>query len=867
MVCKNRKASIALLICVSLCLLPSFAQKNRPKQDEKDLVRLVKATSIEMKTVFGVAHRISIDATFLHNGTYLKCDTADWDVDAKYIKAWGNVTVSQDKVVLSSDRMDYDVETSTAKFRSDIVQLKDEKHNVLRTSTLDYCTKDSIAVFHDGGSMTMEDGQIIESEHGIYDTGLKKVNFIGDVNMYVDTVYVKTEALDYDTAAKVAYFTRDVDFFREGDMMSARRGWYNRETETFYFQDNVHCMSDRREAWCDSMYYFKLPNDVMMLGDAQVQDTLKHITAVADYMLYESEIRQLTLSDNAAVAMRTVQNDKVDTLYCGADNIIYNVEKFGNIEESEKVNAEKRKSEILTDAVSAYRERVQKEAQDAEEKRKQELEGPSIRPKAPAPSPTPAPEPAPTPEPAAEVSEPSDSASVADSTAIETGAPVADSTATEVNVPVSDSTATTDSVSVADSTLAELPAMSPEDLEKARADSIAAAVRDSADVGFVHATGNVRVFRSDMQMRCDSMEYNALDSVARFFIDPVIWNEGNRQYTSDSMFVLIKNEAVDRANLRSNAMIITQEDSVCFDQIKSTEVMAFFNEESELTRFDAMGTAKAVFYLEENGALATVNVVDSKILSGDFKNGEIDRITYFDAPKNDAYPTVQLPEELKRLKGFNWQPERRPASKYDITHLVVKPNEMVAYSSHPKPFFRYTKKYFPGGIEKIAADLQEARRRRAEEQKLRDSLAVADTLSPADSLLPSVTDSIAVAVQDSSAVGLKPVSDSLSVSDSSRAPSDSTLSIKEEEKISVAEQKRQAREAARKAKWDELDRRDAVRAEAKRQKELALKRKKTLKALLRQREQDIRDAKKLKRYIEYYEKQKARRNKNGETVE
>ncbi|MBQ0093274.1 MAG: hypothetical protein KBS36_01365, partial [Bacteroidales bacterium] len=483
------------------------------------------------------------------------------------------------------------------------------------------------------------------------------------------------------------------------------------------------------------------------------------------------------------------------------------------------------------------------------------------------PSPTPAPEPAPSPEPAAEVSEPSDSASVADSTAIETGAPVADSTATEVNVPVADSTATTDSVSVADSTLAELPAMSPEDLEKARADSIAAAVRDSADVGFVHATGNVRVFRSDMQMRCDSMEYNALDSIARFFVDPVIWNEGNRQYTSDSMFVLIKNEAVDRANLRSNAMIITQEDSICFDQIKSTEVMAFFNEESELTRFDAMGTAKAVFYLEENGALATVNVVDSKILSGDFKNGEIDRITYFDAPKNDAYPTVQLPEELKRLKGFNWQPERRPASKYDITHLVVKPNEMDAYSSHPKPFFRYTKKYFPGGIEKIAADLQEARRRRAEEQKLRDSLAVADTLSPADSLLPSVTDSIAVAVQDSSAVGLKPVSDSLAVSDSTKAPSDSTLSIKEEEKISAAEQKRLEREAARKAKWDELDRRDAARAEAKRQKELAQKRKKTLKALLRQREQDIRDAKKLKRYIEYYEKQKARRNKNGETVE
>ena len=819
MVFKNRKESIALLLCVSLCLLPSFAQKTPAKKDEKDILRLVKASSIEMKTMYGIAHRISIDATFLHNGTYLKCDTADWDVDAKYIKAWGNVKVSQDKVVLSSDNMDYDIETSTAKFRSSVVQLKDNKNNVLRTSTLDYCTKDSVAVFHDGGAMTMEDGQIIESEHGIYDTNRKIVNFIGNVNMYVDTVYVKTEALDYNTADKTAYFTKYVDFFREGDMLSSNNGWYNRETETFYFQDNVHCLSDHREAWCDSMYYFKLPNDIMMLGDAQVQDTAKHVTAVADFMLYESEIRQLTMYDNAAVAMRTQQGGRIDTLYCGADTLVYNVAKYGNIEDFEKSGATSRKKEIMTDAVSAYRTRVKKEAADALEKKQQERNDKMGLAK----------------NANAVVSGPKDMEETPDSTA------QADSTAPRVLISPADS------------------------LKKAQADSIAAALRDSTDIGFVHAIGNVRAFREDMQMRCDSMEYNDLDSIARFFKDPVIWNEGNRQYTSDSMFVLVKDEGVDRANLRSNAMIITQEDSISFDQIKSTEVMAFFNGESQLSRFDAMGTAKAVFYLEENGALATVNVVESKILSGEFKDSEIDKIRYFDSPKNDAYPSVQLPDDLRRLKGFNWQPERRPQDKYDITNLEIKPNEMAAYSSHSKPMFHYTKKYFPGGIEKVAADLQEARRRKEEARAAKNSLAVADSLVAADTVSLAVTDSSKVqelpAAEDSTRT-------EITVSAVITPTQEPEKEVEKEVKgPSPAEIRRQAREAARQAKWEELDRKDAIKAEAKRQKELQKKRKKTLKALIRQQKQDLKDARKLERYIRYYEKQKARRNKNGETVE
>ena len=103
-----------------------------------------------------------------------------------------------------------------------------------------------------------------------------------------------------------------------------------------------------------------------------------------------------------------------------------------------------------------------------------------------------------------------------------------------------------------------------------------------------------------------------------------------------------------------------------------------------LKRFDALGGSSAIFYLRENDALATVNKVESKMLSGILKNGEIDHVYYFESPKNNAFPVVQLPEAEKRMKGFNWREEEKPKGPEDITTLKVKPSERAKYAARPK---------------------------------------------------------------------------------------------------------------------------------------------------------------------------------------
>ena len=364
-------------------------------------------------------------------------------------------------------------------------------------------------------------------------------------------------------------------------------------------------------------------------------------------------------------------------------------------------------------------------------------------------------------------------------------------------------------------------------------------------MGFLLGVGNVKVFRSDIQVRCDSVRFNELDSIARFYKDPIIWNEGRRQYSSDSLFVLVKSRGVDRASLMSNAFIAVDEDSLHYDQIKSSEVMAYFDEDTQLRRFDALGGVTALFYLKENETLATVNKVEARMLSAILKDGDVDRIHYFDSPKNDAYPIAQMSKIDQSLKGFVWKPELRPKGKSDITALVLRASRRSALLARPRTTFPHTEIYYPGYMSSVYAAIDSIRRQKSRPQ--------ADTLQAAGTL-PALSDTVALGdsarVVDSLAVADR---DSLAVTDSL-----STAGVQEEQYMSKAELRRALRRARRDARWAELDARDAARAAAKEKKREEKRLKKEARRAARIAREEAKDAALLQKYIEYYEKQKER---------
>ncbi|MBR4817093.1 MAG: hypothetical protein IKZ72_00425, partial [Bacteroidales bacterium] len=410
--------------------------------------------------------------------------------------------------------------------------------------------------------------------------------------------------------------------------------------------------------------------------------------------------------------------------------------------------------------------------------------------------------------------------------------------------------------------------------------------RDTTAIGFLRARGHIRMFKSDMQARCDSLEYTDLDSLARLFLSPIVWNEGNRQYTSDSLTVSVKNQRMDKANLMSNAFIIIQEDTLCFDQIRGTEIMAYFDSTTVLERFDALGGSSALFYLKENDAFATVNKVEAKMITANFVDGEIDRISYFDSPKNDAYPLVLLPKEERQMKGFNWQPDIRPKGKNDITDLPLRRSERTGYLARPMPRFTETERYFPGHMKSIARKLAaadslrqvrhaEARRRQMLAEQEAALAAAADSLQaetavdtvavdlPADAMQGAGGSQPAVAPADTVLSGGKPVEPEVPARE--LTPEElkaAEAARKEAEKAArkaEAEAKREARANAREERWEKLDARDAAKQAAKDAKALEKKREQTLKLVIAAEKDAARDQKRLEKYIRKYERRKERK--------
>ena len=872
---KGKTITLALLLAAALPL----AAQNGEQRDS--LVRLIKAKTLELIEKGGRAYRKSVDATFLHNGTYLICDSALWNVDDKVINAEGHVKVIQEGTILTSDKMDYLIDEDLVQCRGGVVQLEDSKRNTLRTHYLDYNTRDSVAFFSRGASMRDSEGQIIESDDGSYDAKAQVFTFKGNVNMYTDSIFVRTSLLDYESAVNRANFLAPIDFWKDGNMLSANRGWYLRPEETFFFTGHVHATSEEQEAWCDSLFYYRVPNDLLMLGAAQVQDTTRDVAALANRIYYCDTLSQITMSRDAAVALMTKEEEALkdslgnatgrvrehrDTLYMGADVMIYRTIPFCLVDPGDTLAAQTRKADMLTDPVLEYRQQAAKAAAEAAAKAAQEAAEREGRPAPGAAVPGgPETSAAPAPEPASEAAaEPDEGPARPAAPAPE--APAADSLAVPepVEGPSDTLAAPADTlVAPSDSLLA------PADTLTAPADTIPAPL-DSTKIGFLDARGNVRIFRHDIQIRCDSLRYNDLDSIARLYIDPIVWNDGNRQYSADSLFAMVVGNSVDRVALENNAFVITQESYTLYDQIKATEIMAYFDSTAALRRFDGLGGTNAIFFIKEKERIGTVNKVETKMMSALFKDGDIDRIFYFDSPKNDVYPLAQLKSVDRELKGFNWRPELRPRGRRDITSLEIRPSERKAYERHPKATFKQTDIYFPGYMKSVYKALEDAKARKdaagstdskpgpetadglpggADKPQLPDSLAaLADSLAPADSLRPAL---------DSLAADSLALADSLARADSLAAKPLTKAEIRAQ-KRAEAERKRAERIAAREARWDALDALDAEKAAAKAAKKEAREKAKLEKAAARQLKQDLADEAKLQKYIEKYRKRKAR---------
>lgn len=602
---------------------------------EDRLLRLISANSAEVIQKDGKdLRKVSGPAQFLHNNTYIICDTAVWDVLSNTLDAKGNVQIIQNQTSLKSDFIHYIANESLAQVRGNLVELLDKEKNLLRTNFLDFYTKDSIGYFYEGGSVLDKSKNYIESMNGSYDAKLKKFKFYVNVRIKADSVIMKTDSVAYETNKALFTFLGKVHAWRDSSYLRADNGWYNRENEQFNFYKNAYIYTKDQEVWADDIFYDRNKGFSILKNNIQIVDTSQSTMFFADSARYVSKPMSFTLYKDPSAAYYSVEEGKADTLFLRADTLKYYSKAF---------------SEIDSATVAQAKERVELSAKDPFQTIVDAIESNKKRPS---------------------------SKKAVNNNVTQTS----NSTKTDVK-----QEAAVDSLSAKNLDTLSVPTPKVDSVKKF-------SFSDTTTIRFVQGFHNVKMHRSNIQGLCDSLVFSSLDSMARLYGKPILWNEEN-QFTADSMQFVVSGKSLTKAELLSSAYVISKEDSVHFNQIKSTDIIGYFKK-NDIYRFDALGGVSLMFFIEEDSLITTMNQKECRVMKGLIKDRKIQKILYVQDVKSDAFPVYNLPINKQRLKGFNWSPEKRPKDRFAVCKRRIKLSEKAAALKEDKPIFPYTRKYF-----------------------------------------------------------------------------------------------------------------------------------------------------------------------------
>jgi len=177
----------------------------------------------------------------------------------------------------------------------------------------------------------------------------------------------------------------------------------------------------------------------------------------------------------------------------------------------------------------------------------------------------------------------------------------------------------------------------------------------------------VKLFRNDLQGKCDSLAYNYSDSTISMFYNPILWTE-DKQLTADTIKIQLANSLLDKMFLQRSCFLVANDDSTKhrFNQVKGITMTGFFVK-GELKKIRVYNNAETIYFMrEDNGKRSGINKAISTNMEIEVNENKIKSITFLDKPIATLYPDKDLSGKELFLKNFRWLEEYRPKNKFEI---------------------------------------------------------------------------------------------------------------------------------------------------------------------------------------------------------
>lgn len=188
----------------------------------------------------------------------------------------------------------------------------------------------------------------------------------------------------------------------------------------------------------------------------------------------------------------------------------------------------------------------------------------------------------------------------------------------------------------------------------------------SGEEEYITASPNVKMYKTDFQGKCDSLYYSISDSIVELFHNPVLWVD-DMQITSDSMKINIIKEKIESMKFYPNPIIISEADSLHYNQIKGKFMSAFFKN-NKMKKLEVSGNGQSLFLIKDDKTKEYIGI--NKAICTDISitisEGKLSTINYKTIPTSTTIPYQDILESDKFLDGFICRIEEKPKSKKDI---------------------------------------------------------------------------------------------------------------------------------------------------------------------------------------------------------
>jgi lipopolysaccharide export system protein LptA len=661
-------------------------------------IELIRSTSLTVDTKTGINY--VKNPVFKQDNATLACDSAVFYKDRNFFEAFKNVHINQgDTVNIFSDFLDYDGNKKHAHLSSNVRMV--DPTSVLTTNVLDYDMQPKIGTYVNGGKIVNKD-VTLTSKNGWYFANSKDAYFRYNVVVVTPQSTIKSDTLRYNTLSHWTYFYGPTNIKGKDDNLYTENGAYNTSNENAYFGKKNLYTQNTKSLKGDSLYYYGKIGYGRAVKNIIFKDSEDKTELRGQLGEYYKADERVVVTQNAWFALGTkdsitVKNKKIpDSLFLGADTlqaqmvlqktlklltkpVVQKDNEVGSEDEAAKALKEKEKAEArktakntanekqTTSGIKTDTKKLSKKERKLAEKKAEELK------KNPLPPPK-----------------------LTDSTKLITDSLKTDSLKKQLVITTAqkkvetkiDSTKTGQKATVKTKIGQKpIPTGSKPKVasDTSKKDSVVAFnPADTVRTRVIRAYHNVRVYKSNMQAKADSLFYTAADSALRWYKNPILWSEGSQQ-TGDTIHVFFKNNKIHSFQVLQNGFIVNVEtDSTKFNQVKGKLITGFFVN-GELKNMIVDGNAESMYYnKKDNGEYDNLSQSVSSRIKFSFENKELASVLTVKGNEGAVYPMDKLPKEVT-LTGFIWKPELRPISKADIIKGKPKPKPVVKPKTTSKP--------------------------------------------------------------------------------------------------------------------------------------------------------------------------------------